>query len=170
MACGSLWLQVVVVVVVVVIAFAVAVFLPQVADKILADTEGWHGRVIGLRTGSPDTPLPRGRLGHMGNWLLCCFIFFFFSMPAAHWWVLVAICLFLSFSPPLSCSSQLRWNWKFVGLKLEMLLLNILYTRLLSIWKKAEATWEIRPAVKMMMSKGNIFTAKFSASKCESSV
>lgn len=66
----------------------------------------------------------------------CCCLFFCVSLPAAHWWVLVAISFFFSFSfsPVLSCSSQQRWNWKFVGLKFEMVPLNILDT-LLGVWK-----------------------------------
>ncbi len=68
------------------------------------------------------------------GFFFCCFFFFFVFLPAAHWWVLVAISLFPSFSLARSCSSQLRWNWKFVGLKFEMVLLNILYT-LLGVWK-----------------------------------
>lgn len=129
MACCSLWLQVVVVVVVV--AYAAAVFSLQAADKILVDTEGWHGRVIGRRTGSPGAPLPHSRLPHMGNWLLLLprlllLLLLFACCP------LMSACLylsFLSFSVPLRCSSHPRWNWKFVGLKFEMVQLNILCTR-----------------------------------------
>lgn len=131
MACGSLWLQVVVVV-----AYAAAVSSLRAADKILVDTEGWHGRVIGLRTGSPSAPLPHGRLPHMGNWLLLLLLLLLFSSscPLPTDERLSLSLVFFSFSLALSCSSQLRWNWKFVGLKFEMVLLNILYT-LLGVWK-----------------------------------
>lgn len=50
-----------------------AVWMPFPSEqqiKILVDTEGWHRRVIGLRTGGPGATLPYGWLPHMGNWLL----------------------------------------------------------------------------------------------------
>lgn len=89
----------------------------------------------GYRTQSRQPHFP---VAGFPTWVIgfffCGSFFFVVFLPAARWWVLAAISPFLSFSPALSCSSQLRWNWKFVGLKFEMALLNILYT-LLGVWK-----------------------------------
>lgn len=162
MACGSLWLQVFIVVA----AYVAAVSSLQAADKILVDTEGWHWRVIGLRTGSPGTTLPHGRLPHIVNWLLLLLLRLRLLACCR---VLVAISRFHSFSPALSCSSQERWNWKFVGLKFEMALLNILYSPL-DVWKSWGNVGNKAACEDDDVVKRKYFLSQPLASKCESSV
>lgn len=74
---------------------------------------------------------------------------FFFFLLASHW-VFVTISSFFSFILTGAFLLISSWNWKFVELKFETVLLNVFYTPR----EKAHATWEMRLVKRM--SKGNI--------------